>query len=235
MSTESFQLNTWSHFQNQAPEVFRANHPRLDYMLRLARRLTRAPRPSILNIGVGDGYLERQAKALGWDVHALDPDSQATSQLCQQGIHAVAGSIETMPFAGNLFDVVVTSEILEHLTETQRDKGLFEIARALKPGGHLIGSVPYREDMQMNTDVCPNCRHVFHRWGHTTAFDPDDVKAALSKHFSVQVCRRTTFVKFKGLALRQKVESLARLTAAKFGLGTLSILFVARKPRTPSG
>jgi 2-polyprenyl-3-methyl-5-hydroxy-6-metoxy-1,4-benzoquinol methylase len=229
MTAESSQLHTWSHFQNRAPEVFRANHPRLDFMLRTAGRLTPAPDRRLLNVGVGDGYLEDQALKAGWSVHALDPDAVATAKLRQRGIEAATGSIESMPFADGQFEIVVTSEVLEHLTSEEREKGLTEIARSLKSGGHLIGSVPYREDLQMNTDVCPRCRHVFHRWGHTTSFDLGDVRRMLAAHLTLVSCRRTAFVEFKGRDLRGKFESLARLTAAKLGLGSVNIFFVARK------
>ena len=229
MTAESSQLHTWSHFQNRAPEVFRANHPRLDFLLRAAGRLAKRPDRSLLNVGVGDGYLERRASELGWHVHSLDPDPVATARLRQQGIEAETGSIEAVPFPDGQFDVVVTSEILEHLTPEQRRKGLGEIERTLKRGGHLIGSVPYCEDLQMNTDVCPQCRHVFHRWGHTTAFNLEDIRMLVAAHLTVVSCRRTAFVEFKGRGLRRKFESLARLAAAKLGLGSVSIFFVGKK------
>ncbi len=230
MCSESSQLHTWSHFQNRATDVFRANHPRLDFMLRTAGKLARGENRSLLNVGVGDGYLEQRAAGQGWVACSLDPDPVATAKLRQQGIDASTGSIEEIPFPDAQFDIVVTSEVLEHLSENQRQHGLAEIGRTLKRGGYLIGSVPYREDLQMNTDVCPQCRHVFHRWGHTTAFDLDDVRRALSPELTVVSCRRTAFVEFKGRDLRGKFESLARLTAAKLGLGSVSIFFVARKP-----
>jgi 2-polyprenyl-3-methyl-5-hydroxy-6-metoxy-1,4-benzoquinol methylase len=229
MTSESMQLHTWAHFQNRAPGVFLANHTRLDFMLRKATRLARCMNRTLLNVGVGDGYLEDQAAGQNWDVYSLDPDPVATATLRQRGIEAATGSIDAMPFSDAQFDIVVTSEILEHLTDAQRQKGLAEVARTLKSGGHLIGSVPYREDLLMNTDVCPQCQHVFHRWGHTTAFDLDGLRKLLAEHLNVVTCRRTAFVEFKGRDLRGKFESLARLGAAKMGLGSVSIFFVVKK------
>jgi SAM-dependent methyltransferase len=228
MTSEPSQLHTWSHFQNRATEVFRANHPRLRFMLRTARRLVGRSGGALLDVGVGDGYLERMAQEQGWKARAIDPDALAVDKLRQQGIEAVAGSIAALPFANAEFDVVITSEVLEHLTADDRERGLAEVARVLKPGGYLIGSVPYCEDLQMNTDVCPNCQHVFHRWGHTTSFDLNDVRTLLSTHFAVTICRQTAFVEFTG-PWRAKLVSLARLAGAKLGMGSPSIFFVARK------
>ena len=228
MTGEPSQLHTWSHFQNRATEVFRANHPRLRFLLRTARRLVGGDGGTLLDVGVGDGYLELLAQDRGWKVRAIDPDAPAVDRLRQQGIDAVAGSIAALPFASEEFDVVITSEVLEHLTSNERQRGLAEVARVLKPGGYLIGSVPYREDLQMNTDVCPNCQHVFHRWGHTTSFDLDDVRKLLSTHFTVTTCRQTAFVEFTG-PWRARFVSMARLAGAKLGMGSPSIFFVARK------
>jgi SAM-dependent methyltransferase len=229
MSVEPSQLSTWSHFQNQAPAVFAANHPRLDCMLRTAQRLAWVARPALLNVGVGDGHLELMAHELGWQVYSLDPDAEALARLSSSGIRAAVGVLEMTPFAFSQFDFVVTSEVLEHLSDQQRPRGLSEIARILKPGGYLIGSVPYRENLQMNVDVCPKCRHVFHRWGHTTSFDLPDVRRMLAAHLAVVACRRTTFVAFRARDWRGKFESLARWVAGKLGWGSPSIFFIARK------
>jgi SAM-dependent methyltransferase len=45
-----------------------------------------------------------------------------------------------LPFANRAFDVVICSEVLEHIPEHQRAMG--EIVRVLKPGGTLVVSVP---------------------------------------------------------------------------------------------
>jgi 2-polyprenyl-3-methyl-5-hydroxy-6-metoxy-1,4-benzoquinol methylase len=234
MSGEPSQLHTWSHFQNEATEVFRANHPRLRYLLRTARGHFGPSGGTLLDVGVGDGYLEVTAREQGWQVRAIDPDPLTVDKLRHQGIDAVAGTIAALPFADATFDVTITSEVLEHLTAQDRAQGMAEIARTLKVGGTLIGSVPYREDLQMNTDVCPNCRHVFHRWGHTTSFDLEDVRTLLSTHFAVTTCRRTAFVEFTG-PWRGKLVSLARLAGAKLGMGSPSIFFVGRKRSQSSG
>src|SRR5688572_26086360 len=79
MATESTsdQRKIWQHFQNAAPESFVAAHPRLTFLIgQIARRSTHRV-PSVLNIGIGDGFFERQAQSRGWKVHSLDPDEQA--------------------------------------------------------------------------------------------------------------------------------------------------------------
>jgi ubiquinone/menaquinone biosynthesis C-methylase UbiE len=55
---------------------------------------------------------------------------------------SIRGSVYELPFADEMFDVVIISEVLEHLGED--DKALREISRVLKRGGTLAASVPRR-------------------------------------------------------------------------------------------
>ncbi|HEV3136561.1 MAG TPA: class I SAM-dependent methyltransferase, partial [Pirellulales bacterium] len=152
--------------------------------------------------------------------------------LCELGISAKTGAIEAIPFPDANFDFVVASEVLEHLTPAQRQKGLEEITRTLKPGGYFIGTVPYRELLDLNVAVCPNCQHVFHRWGHTATFDLATMREELAPHFGPVSCRTTVFVEFSKRSMAGKLKSIARLVLAKCGaaIAIPSIFFVARKP-----
>lgn len=221
----------WSYYQNEARSVFDGADARLDYLVRAVGRLVKSPHRVLLNIGIGNGHLERSAHQRGWVVHALDPSPESVAALVGSGIAAQTGRIEAMPFADRQFDCVVASEVFEHLTDSQRPRGLEEIRRVLKPGGYLVGTVPYREILEDNFAVCPKCRLVFHRWGHTTSFDLAKVHAELAPHFSPVTCRRTAFVQFAGRSLGGKFKSLARLVLGKCGasIAVPNILFTGRK------
>jgi SAM-dependent methyltransferase len=164
-------------------------------------------------------------------VHALDPSPESVAALVGSGIAAQIGRIESMPFADGHFDCVVASEVFEHLSVAQRAQGLEEIRRVLKPGGYLVGTVPYCEILKDNLAICPKCQHVFHRWGHTTSFDLAQVRGELAPHFKTVTCRRTAFVQFAGRSLAGKFKSLARLVLGKCGasIAVPNILFTGRK------
>jgi SAM-dependent methyltransferase len=221
----------WKHFQNHATDSFEGAAPRLNYLIKRIARLSRVPKPVVLNIGVGSGHLERQAFARGWRPHALDPDGEALAKLAAAGVVAHAGYVEAMPLGSDTFDFVVASEVLEHLSDEQRGAGLKEIARILKPGGWLLGTVPYDETLAANQVVCPECGVVFHRWGHQKSFTRDDVAQELSPHFTRIRVTRTAFVVFsRGPA--GNIKSLLRLVLAKCGqhIAVPSILWQAQKP-----
>lgn len=53
-----------------------------------------------------------------------------------------AADITRLPFADATFDLVICSEVLEHIPNHR--KAMIEIVRVLKPGCHLVVSVPRR-------------------------------------------------------------------------------------------
>jgi SAM-dependent methyltransferase len=221
----------WKHFQNHATDSFEGAAPRLNYLIKRIGRLSRAPRPVVLNIGVGSGHLERRLLARGWQPHALDPDREALAKLAADGVVAHVGHVEAMPLESDTFDFVVASEVLEHLSDEERRAGLKEIARILKPGGWFLGTVPYEETLAANQVVCPECGLVFHRWGHQKSFTREEVAQELSQHFTYIRVTRTAFVEFSR-GLRGNVKSLLRLVLAKCGqhIAVPSILWQAQKP-----
>jgi SAM-dependent methyltransferase len=229
------QQHIWRHFQNAAPESFATARPRLDWLLGAVARRALNQRPSVLNIGIGDGYFEEQALARGWEIHSLDPDAEAVARLTAKGIAAQTGQIERLGHASATLEFVVASEVLEHLTEDQRLAGVAEIARVLLPGGWFLGTVPYCEILADQETVCPCCGAVFHRWGHQKSFDFGDIRELLSPAFEIESLGRTAFVRWGGRGLRGAAKSLARWTLAKLGepIAFPTLYWIARKARTP--
>jgi SAM-dependent methyltransferase len=224
------QERIWKHFQNDAPASFDAAVPRLNYLLKQIGHLSKHAKPTVLNIGVGSGYFERQALSSGWRVYALDPDGDTMARLAREGVAAHQGRIEKIPLESATFDFVVASEVLEHLTVSQRAAGLQEIARVLKPGGWFLGTVPYEEDLAAGQVVCPDCGIVFHRWGHLMSFTRDSMARELAPHFQNIRVSRTAFVDFSR-GLGGNVKSLLRLILAKCGqqIAVPSILWRVQK------
>lgn len=219
----------WQHFQNAGQDSFAGARPRLDFLIRRIARLAKNT-PKVLNIGVGDGYFERCAKSRGWHIQSLDPNEQAISRLRGEGIDAQVGTLEKLPHASESLDVVVVSEVLEHLTDEQRDVGIEEIFRVMKSGGLIIGTVPHAENLIDQQSVCPRCGHLFHRWGHQRSFTLAEMREILSLRFSVKSLGRTAFVSLRR-GPRSFLKGVVRVLLAKFGepIAQATIWWVARK------
>lgn len=207
----------WRHFQGDGIASFAASHPRLRYLVRQAGAQRAPAGVRLLNIGVGDGYLERRAISAGFDVNSLDPDREAIGRVCKMGSCGVTGVIESMPFESEQFDVVIASEVLEHLSAPQRQQGLREVARILKPQGRFLGTTPYNEDLALGRTVCPCCGEVFHRWGHQASFDLLTMRKELDQTFVIERLVRTCFPDFEGQRILGWVKGTLRIALAKFG------------------
>ncbi len=114
-----------------------------------------APGARVLDLGCGEGrhaiaaWMKREAHCIGIDLCAADvarareraePFREAIAASSARSIgFAVADGLR-LPFAEHSFDVVVCSEVLEHIGPYR--EVLAEIRRVLKPGGALAASVP---------------------------------------------------------------------------------------------
>jgi len=118
------------------------------------RRLTIRPGFKILDIGCGNGrhtaaaYGLDHALAVGADLNYSDV-AQASERLRfhdSLGAHGggcwalSTADICNLPFKTDVFDLVICSEVLEHIPDD--DTAMGEIIRVLKPGHNLVVSVP---------------------------------------------------------------------------------------------
>jgi ubiquinone/menaquinone biosynthesis C-methylase UbiE len=90
----------------------------------------------ILELGAGTGKLTAEMVRQGHAVHSTDPDEAMLEVLREQvpGCSARQGSAEDIPANDNSVDIVVVGEAFHWF---DGDRALAEIARILRPGGHL--------------------------------------------------------------------------------------------------
>lgn len=217
----------WSHFQTKRTDVFDASKTRLDFLLKVAKQISNGP--SLLNIGCGNGYLERRALLENWRVTSVDPDAKSVDRLKSLGIDARCGTVESLPIDSKSLDVVVCTEVLEHLATVVIAAGLEEIRRVLVPGGALIGTVPYRENLAESQVFCPRCKEESHRWGHQQSFDESRVRSVLSEYFLVRKVRPIYLPVWNATDWKGKLSLSARLIFSLFAVysSKANILFIA--------
>ena len=82
----------------------------------------------------------------------------------------VVGDIAAMPFHDREFDLVVCSEVLEHLPVDTFESARSELARLAS--GWVIVSVPNTEDLYVSSITCPACSARSSPWRHMRSFAP---------------------------------------------------------------
>jgi SAM-dependent methyltransferase len=115
---------------------------RLEWILQHARR-----DDVILEVGCGTGHmLCRPLARLGYRVQGIDLDAPSIEHgqglLRQEGLDpAILSAVPLTVWRGRP-DVVIASEVLEHLHDGDLEKLLLEIHARLAPGGRLLVTVP---------------------------------------------------------------------------------------------
>jgi len=120
---------------------------------------------SVLELGCGDGRIVNRIRGKGLIV-GMDASVVPLSKV---RVEALAGLAEHIPFQDAAFDIVIASELLEHLTDEQLIKTCREMKRIAKK--YVLVSVPYKEKPYMTHIKCQNCGHTFSPYGHKQYFD----------------------------------------------------------------
>src|SRR5215210_6695299 len=109
-------------------------------LLDLLRRHAPTAHPLILDYGCGTGGNSSSYAAFG-SVYGIEPDAGAVRLAARRGGAVLCRASGTeLPFRPASFDVVLASDVLEHIDD---DAGAArEISRVLRPGGVFIFSVP---------------------------------------------------------------------------------------------
>ena len=110
------------------------------------------PEGTMLDLGCGEGrhifgVMEKfpDLKCIGLDPHIESLDKafeglKFLESISNTKTNFLSGSAYSLPFSDDSFDLVVCSEVLEHL-HYYKD-AIKEINRVLKPGGQFLASVP---------------------------------------------------------------------------------------------
>jgi len=117
-------------------------------------RLGVGPGVKVIDVGAGAGRHSFEAYRRGADIIAFDQDKEELDNvatmfeaMAEAGeapdgalAEATAGDALALPYADGTFDVVIASEILEHVPADEA--AIAELVRVLKPGGKLAVTVP---------------------------------------------------------------------------------------------
>jgi SAM-dependent methyltransferase len=141
-------------------------------------KLIPADTTEILDIGCGDG---RVTNRLGekWRVCGVD-----FSPVALEGVQTekICASCDALPVEDNSFDMVLSSEMLEHLDDTVLRKTVNEFKRVAKR--YILVSVPSRETLLRRLVKCPKCKKTFHAHGHVQSFSEADLGALFGPEFT---------------------------------------------------
>ena len=143
----------------------------------------------VIDVGAGAGRHSFEAYRRGADVIAFDMDAEELANVdtllqamgeageapASAKAQVVVGNALALPYPDGEFDVVIASEILEHVPED--DAAIAELIRVLKPGGKLAVTVP----RWLPEKICWLLSDEYHanEGGHIRIYKADQLQAKL--------------------------------------------------------
>jgi SAM-dependent methyltransferase len=183
---------------------------------RFLRRMQRAGKSTLLDIGSGAGSNALMAARLGYSVTALDRSRQSLREMRRVGaalnvsgsLHSLIGDACRLPLPDQSFDIVFASHIIEHLDEPRRL--VDECARVLRPGGVLRLACPtthhgMRLSRRLGINLDPHDHKVL---GYSAADIVSMLPATL----------RATRTTYQGRVFESNLTDLQQVLAARLGI-----------------
>ena len=131
---------------------------------------------SILDVGCGNGII-CNALAQDYDVTGIDISETALKAVSTKKIQCSATDI---PLPDGSFDLVFSSEMLEHLTEAELKQAVAEMKRISTR--YILISVPNREQLSNTMVKCASCRMVYHAYGHLHSFTTEGLGSQFQEY-----------------------------------------------------
>lgn len=159
---------------------------------------------TVCDIGCGNGIL---TNLIGKSHFAVGMDrSWAALKWVEQ--NACQADIASVPFADNSFDLVLSTEVIEHLPYRAYLSGLSEIVRIARR--YILISVPYCEDLDLKRTECPKCGCRFHVTYHMRSYRADDIKNLFSQWENVRLVKAEGIVNIKKYLFQKESIILRR-------------------------
>jgi SAM-dependent methyltransferase len=211
--------------QDLQGDVYRARHAAV---LAQVERLRLAPGAPVLEVGCGAGRLSVDLAREGLEVTACDA-SQAmldrTAARTQRAgltdrVTLSRARVESLPFEAERFSAIVAVGVLPWVDAP--GPAIAEMARVLRPGGHLVVTADNRSRLGMWVDPRLNPRLARLRRGLKAMLGRGDVHSSLESRLDSP----------REIDRRLEEAGLEPMTAATVGFGPFSLLGipVAERP-----
>jgi 2-polyprenyl-3-methyl-5-hydroxy-6-metoxy-1,4-benzoquinol methylase len=219
----------WDVYQTH-PELFRnlifihgtTSNPTLDGIIKKA--CTLVPQGAkVLDVGFGNGYIIKGLALQGYECFGIDISEKNVAltqkeisedrQLKEKQVTLKAGSILDLTdrFGADFFDLVIATDVFEHLNTQTLNNGLDQINNVMKKDGKALISTPYKEILERSYVLCPECYAIFHMVGHLQSFDEKRMTELLTQHhFVINECTADVTEKKRKVPLRKILNIIMR-------------------------
>ena len=141
----------------------------------------------ILDFGAGNGDLAKLMCERGLSVACYEPSEELRKPI-ETNLASMKGFIGCIDAnSDETFDLVVLTEVIEHILDEDLDFTLKKLHSFVKPGGTIIVTTPNNENLELGKCLCPMCETLFHRWQHVRSFTAETLQSLFSSYGFEQV------------------------------------------------
>jgi len=172
---------------------------------------------TIVDVGCGDGAISN-VLAERYAVIGIDISWEALKHLSAR-VLGIGGSADHLPFKDRCADLVLSSELLEHLPEDAFSEAISEMKRISRK--YILITVPNEEKLRKRYTKCNVCGFEFHIYGHIRSFNLN----RLTRYFDGYSIRCSTVCGAPDEKSFDLISYLVnRLANSYFSVDTVSIL-----------
>ena len=146
----------------------------------------------VLDYGCGPGFLSAELVRQGFCTAAIDHSRESVS-LTNDRLQTRSnwlGAHLPESLHHDEFDWIFSIETFEHLRDEWIPDYFMGLRRRLKPGGRLLITTPFNENLADQLVICPRCEARFHRWGHLRSVSASDLaRLVQSFGFQIELCQ----------------------------------------------
>ncbi len=154
---------------------------REDFLMALFERLELPIKPSVLDIGCGDGLFFERLLQLGGTVAGLESEAALISTASRERYSIHTGPFDKSYSPGRTYSLVLMLDVLEHLHDPLA--ALRQAAELLEPNGRLVVTVPAFMSLWTTHD---DINH------HQTRFTKESLEL-LVEQTSLEICQQRYF------------------------------------------
>ncbi|MEO0649649.1 MAG: class I SAM-dependent methyltransferase [Planctomycetota bacterium] len=138
----------------------------------------------ILDLGCGMGGFLEGLSELGGRVFHSDVDLDSLHHCTDRGWpHGVVSSGYALPYQNDSFDLVCMFDAIEHIPDD--NAVMREVARVLRPGGHVFVSVPAYQFLYANNDRVAQHERRYTRGGLARVFEQAGLDVRRNTHSNI--------------------------------------------------
>lgn len=135
---------------------------------------------NIIDLGCGDGRITNRLSPYKMIVGTdLSRSALQHVKTCK-----VIASADALPFKEASFDLVITTEVLEHLPTENYCRATVEIQRVAQK--YILLGTPWREQLSIGRTRCIHCGTMFHVNYHQRSFYPSCLKKVFRAKFDLK-------------------------------------------------